>query len=226
MSFELEAVKKLLPKNQRNMITQEFLDTIENSMSNSLIADQFKENFITYLNVLSTGKYKIEDYINAVKFVSFKLLNYSNLDAYTATFPERYQRLKNEGQEQIDSFASAYAKGKLVIQIYQQTLVPSYVLNAPLHQEALNKLAVMINDPNVKGLIRVKACEAILNNTKPPESIKHEFSFGVDQQDTISDLRAITEELASTYRLALENGKTDLQSIANAKIITLDCEEI
>ena len=226
MSFELEAVKKLLPKNQRNMITQEFLDTIENSMSNSLIADQFKENFITYLNVLSTGKYKIEDYINAVKFVSFKLLNYSNLDAYTATFPERYQRLRNEGQEQIDSFASAYAKGKLVIQIYQQTLVPSYVLNAPLHQEALNKLAVMINDPNVKGLIRVKACEAILNNTKPPESIKHEFSFGVDQQDTISDLRAITEELASTYRLALENGKTDLQSIANAKIITLDCEEI
>ena len=226
MSFELEAVKKLLPKNQRNMITQEFLDTIENSMSNSLIADQFKENFITYLNVLSTGKYKIEDYINAVKFVSFKLLNYSNLDAYTATFPERYQRLKNEGQEQIDSFASAYAKGKLVIQIYQQTLVPSYVLNAPLHQEALNKLAVMINDPNVKGLIRVKACEAILNNTKPPESIKHEFSFGVDQQDTISDLRAITEELASTYRLALESGKTDLQSIANAKIITLDCEEI
>ena len=226
MSFELEAVKKLLPKNQRNMITQEFLDTIENSMSNSLIADQFKENFITYLNVLSTGKYKIEDYINAVKFVSFKLLNYSNLDAYTATFPERYQRLKNEGQEQIDSFASAYAKGKLVIQIYQQTLVPSYVLNAPLHQEALNKLALMINDPNVKGLIRVKACEAILNNTKPPESIKHEFSFGVDQQDTISDLRAITEELASTYRFALEKGKTNLQSVASAKLISVECEEV
>ena len=89
--FELEAVRKLVPKNQRGMITQEFLDKIENSVKNPIIADQFKENFITYLNVLTTGKYKMDDYINAVKFVSFKLLNYSNLDAYVATFPERYQ---------------------------------------------------------------------------------------------------------------------------------------
>ena len=46
----LEAVKKLVPKNQRTMITQEFLDKIEASVQDSLIAEQFKENFITYLN--------------------------------------------------------------------------------------------------------------------------------------------------------------------------------
>lgn len=226
MSFELEAVRKLVPKQQRSMITQEFLDKIENSVKNPIIADQFKENFITYLNVLTTGKYKMDDYINAVKFVSFKLLNYSNLDAYVATFPERYQRLKDEGQEQIESFASMYTKNKLVMRIYEQTIVPTHVLNAPLHQEALSTLAGMIKDPSVRGLTKVKACEAILHYTKAPEVIENKFTFGVEQQETISDLRAITEELASTYKLALESGKTSLKEVANSKIIDAEFEEV
>ena len=166
--LELEAVRKLVPKQQRSMITQEFLDKIEGSVQSSVIAEQFKENFITYLNILTTGRYKMDDYINAVKFVSFKLLNYSNLDAYAATFPERYQRLVDEGQVQIESFASMYAKNKLVMRIYEQTIVPTHVLNAPLHQEALSTLAGMISDPSVRGLTKVKACEAILHYTKAP----------------------------------------------------------
>ena len=104
----LEAVKKLVPKNQRTMITQEFLDKIEASVQDSLIAEQFKENFITYLNVLSKGKYKMEDYISAIKYVSYKLLGYTNIDAYAATFPERYNRLKKEGQQKIDAFVAMY----------------------------------------------------------------------------------------------------------------------
>ena len=132
----IETVKKLVPKSQRGLITQDFLDKIEASVQNSLIAEEFKNNFITYLNVLSTGKYKMEDYVSAVKYISFKLLGYSNVDAYAATFPDRYERLKREGQEQIEAFASMYNKNKLVMQIYEQTIVPTYVLNAPLHQEA------------------------------------------------------------------------------------------
>ena len=177
----VEAVKKLVPKAQRTLITQDYLDRIEASVTDPMIADAFKENFISYLNVLSQGKYKMEDYINAVKYVSYKLLNYSNIDAYAATFPDRYQRLVDNGQEQIDAYCSMYNKNKLVMQIYEQTMVPSHILNAPLHQQALNKLATMAFTGEVRGMALVKTLETILNYTKPPEVIKNEFTFGMEQ---------------------------------------------
>lgn len=215
----IETVKKLVPKSQRGLITQDFLDKIEASVQNSLIAEEFKNNFITYLNVLSTGKYKMEDYISAVKYVSFKLLGYSNIDAYAATFPDRYERLKREGQEQIEAFASMYNKNKLVMQIYEQTIVPTYVLNAPLHQEALNELAKMIKDPSVRGMTKVKACEAILQHTKQPEIVKGELTIGIEQQDTISELRDVVEQLAEVNRLSIARNVKSIKEVAEAKII-------
>ena len=69
--LELEVVKKLLPKSHRTLITQEFLDKVEKSVNDSAIAEGFKDNFITYLNVLHSGRYKMEDYIAAIKYISF-----------------------------------------------------------------------------------------------------------------------------------------------------------
>ena len=224
--LQLEAVKKLVPKAQRTMITQDYLDRIEASVTDSDVAEQFKENFITYLNVLSKGKYKMDDYISAVKYISYKLLGYSNIKAYAATFPDRYQRLKDEGQQQIEAFVSMYARGKLVNQIFEQTLVPTYVLNAPLHQEALNELAMMIKDPDVRGMTKVKACEAILQHTKQPEVVKGELTIGIEQSDTINDLRDIVENLADTHRVLLEKKGMTLKEIAEGSIIDAAYSEV
>ena len=224
--LQLEAVKKLVPKAQRTMITQDFLDKIVASVTNSEVAEQFKENFVTYLNVLSKGKYKMDDYISAVKYVSYKLLGYSNIKAYAATFPDRYQRLKDEGQQQIEAFVSMYARGKLVNQIFEQTMVPTYVLNAPLHQEALNELAMMIKDPDVRGMTKVKACEAILQHTKQPEVVKGELTIGIEQSDTINDLREIVETLADTHKVLLEKKGMTLKEIAEGNIIDAEYKEI
>ena len=224
--LQLEAVKKLVPKAQRTMITQDYLDRIEASVTDSDVAEQFKENFITYLNVLSKGKYKMDDYISAVKYISYKLLGYSNIKAYAATFPDRYQRLKDEGQQQIEAFVSMYARGKLVNQIFEQTLVPTYVLNAPLHQEALNELAMMIKDPDVRGMTKVKACEAILQHTKQPEVVKGELTIGIEQSDTINDLREVVENLANTHKVLLERKGMSLKQIAETNIIDADYTEV
>jgi hypothetical protein len=222
--LELEAVKKLLPKTQRNMITQEFLDRIEASVNNPDIAEHFKDNFITYLNVLSTGKYKMEDYISAVKYVSLKLLGYTNIKAYATVFPDRYARLKREGQ-QVDAFVAAYNKTKLVMKIYEQTIVPTYVLNAPLHQEILDTLAKMIRDDSVKGMAKVKACEAILNYTKAPEVVKGELTIGIEQNDTITDLREVVESLSNMQKTMLEKGSSSLKKIAESNIIDVSVDD-
>lgn len=224
--IELEAVKKQLPKSHRTLITQEFLDKIEASIADSEIADQFKENFISYISVLSKGKYKMEDYIAAVKYVSYKLLGYTNKKAYAATFPDRYQKLIDSNQINPDAYVTAYNRNKLVMLIYEQTMVPTYVLNAPLHQEALNELANIIRDPDTRGMTKVKACEAILAYTKPPEIVKGEITIGIDQQDTISDLREVTEQLAVVHRKLLERNAKSLKDIAEADIIEVSCKEI
>ena len=221
----LESVRKLVPKNQRTLITQEFIDKLEAGVNDSEVTKQFKKNIVTYLNVLSKGKYKMEDYINAVKYVSFKLLGYSNINAYIATFPERYERLKAEGQTQIEAFVSMYNKNKLVMQIYEQTIVPSYVLNAPMHQQALNTLAAMIIDDDVRRMTKVKACEAILQYTKQPDIVKGELTIGIEQSDTINDLREITENLADTYRMMLEKKGMKLKDVAEANIIDITPED-
>lgn len=224
--IELEAVKKQLPKSHRTLITQEFLDKIEASIADSEIADQFKENFISYISVLSKGKYKMEDYIAAVKYVSYKLLGYTNKKAYAATFPDRYQKLIDSNQINPDAYVTAYNRNKLVMLIYEQTMVPTYVLNAPLHQEALNELANIIRDPDTRGMTKVKACEAILAYTKPPEVVKGEITIGIDQQDTISDLREVTEQLAIVHKKLLERNAKSLKDIAEADIIEVSCKEI
>ena len=225
--MEIEAVKRLVPKNQRGMITPEFCEKVEKCVNDPVLAEQIKSNFISYLNVLSTGKFSMDEYLNAVKYVSFKLLNYTNRDAYAATFPDRWERMIKEGVEEkrMDAYVAMYNKSKLVMAIYEQTIVPTYVLNAPLHQEALNVLAKMIKDPSVRGMAKVKACEAILTHTKQPEIVKGELTIGLQENETIAELREVTEQLANTFRASIGKGKT-LQDVAEAQIIDVKVEEI
>ena len=225
--MEIEAVKRLVPKNQRGMITPEFCEKVEKCVNDPVLAEQIKSNFISYLNVLSTGKFSMDEYLNAVKYVSFKLLNYTNRDAYAATFPDRWERMIKEGVEEkrMDAYVAMYNKSKLVMAIYEQTIVPTYVLNAPLHQEALNVLAKMIKDPSVRGMAKVKACEAILTHTKQPEIVKGELTIGLQENETIAELREVTEQLANTFRASIGKGKT-LQDVAEAQIIDVKVEEV
>ena len=118
-----------------------------------------------------------------------------------------------------------YNKNQLVVQIYEQTIVPTHILNAPLHQEALNTLADMIRDDSVRGMTKVKACEAILQHTKQPEIIKGELTIGIEQSDTINDLREVTENLAETYKRMLETKGMSLKEVAEANIIDITPEE-
>lgn len=222
--LELAVVKKLLPKSHATMLTQDFLDRIEASVNDTNIAEQFKENFISYTHVLKGGKYSMDDYTNAVKYVTFKILGYTNKDAYISTFPERYARLQRNGQV-VDPYAQAYNNNKLVNQIYEQTMVPTYILNAPLHQEALSELAKMIRDPGVRGMTKVKACEAILNYTKPPEIAKAEITIGMEQQETISELREVTEGLAAVLQQSIKDGSQSLKDVAHRKIIDVTPKE-
>ena len=77
----------------------------------------------------------------------------------------------------------------------------------------------------VTGHGQVKACEAILQHTKQPEVVKGQLTIGIEQSDTINDLREITENLADTYRGMLENKGIRLKDVAEANIIDITPSE-
>ena len=123
----LEDLQKHLPKNSRRVVTQTTADNI-NSLTEedgSEFSNMFKENFISYTKVLGMGEYKITDYMNAVRYVSYKLMGHNNIDSYMKTFPERYDGLMIQYQDmgddvwirdkKISSYASMYNQNKLVM---------------------------------------------------------------------------------------------------------------
>src|SRR5690606_8245933 len=138
-----DAVKQSVPAQFRGNVTQELVDNLNAISLDPIMADSIRENFISYSAVLKEGRFKLDEYLNAVAYVSYKIMGNTNQDAYAKTFPARYQSLVARGasSKDISSYVAMYNKGKLVNMILEQTLVPSWVLNQDLHQKAINRLA-------------------------------------------------------------------------------------
>lgn len=207
--IEIGTVRALLPKGTRTMVSEELVEKLNRLDNDPLLIGSLKENFLTYIGVMKSGKYKLEDYLYAVKFVSHKLLGCNDIDAYAKTFPERYQRLVDVGVDRdgMGAYVSAYRKNKLVVQIMEQTLVPSHVLNSPLYQEALNvQYDLMMNAKS--EMVRMKAAESVLEHTKQPETSKLDIRVGLDNdsKDRQDKLYAQLAEVARNQQEMLRNG--------------------
>jgi len=176
---------------------------------------------------MADGKFKVSQYIDAVKYVSHKLMGSTNIEAYTKTFPNKYSRFVAQGvlPKDIASYITAYNKTKLVNLIYEQTLIPSYVLNQDLYQKALNVQAeLMVNSGSDK--VRCDAANSLLTHLKMPETQKVELAIGVKEDSSIAALRASTLELARQQRLMVESGAMNAQQVGHSRLTIVDAEEV
>lgn len=216
-----ELFVKALPKQCKNNITDELVDSINNVLFDDVVKEAFKDNLLSYTSVMMSGKFKINSYVDAVKFVSFKLLGSSNEVSYLKAFPQRYQRLLDLGKttKDISSYVAAYNRSILVQRILEQTLTPNHVLNADLYQQALNKQAELMMNPDVSYKVQCGAANSLLVHLKPPETTKIQLDIGVKEDDVISDLRRTTMELVKQQRLAIESGAMVAHDIAHSKIV-------
>jgi hypothetical protein len=214
-----EQFERALPKQHRSKLTEEVLKDINNIMGDEVIRESFRDNLLGYTNVISDGRYKIQDYINAVKYVSYKLLGSSNIEAYAKTFPDRYQRLIDEGasNKDISAYSTAYNKNQLVNKIYEQTLVPTHVLNADIYQKAINVQAHLMLNANSEK-VRTDAANSLLNHLKKPET-KLELDISYKEDKSIQELRDATMALARQQRELIESGTLNAKEVAHSKII-------
>ena len=98
-------------KRFRRHITDDVVAII-NSEPDSELRRVFRDNALTYSSVLSTGKHSLAAYINAVKFVSLKLMGDKASTAYSKVFPDRFQNLINNTYDILLPFIlMLYSKG-------------------------------------------------------------------------------------------------------------------
>lgn len=226
--YTLEEVKSIVPKNKKNLITDDIVDLLNNELKDQDSIEEFKENFITYIKVLNgDSKYKIKDYIKAIKFITLRMLNHTILDSWKYTFPDRYDRLIKSGktEEEIRPYSSVYSKNDLVVQLLKQTIIPTYILNAPLHQEAINISMNIARNSNVNAMARVQAARTVLEYTKQPEVQSIQLDVGLKDIDEIAELNKTNRLLAELQLKNLEKGNLSLKEIAESKIIDLEPTE-
>ena len=223
----LDQFQLALPDKVKKSINQELIDQINNTLSDPEMFESYRDNLISYTKVMADGKFKVTQYIDAVRYVSFELMGCTNIEAYTKTFPDKYQRFIQQGVQAKDiaSYVTAYNKSKLVNLIFEQTLIPSHVLNQDLYQRALNVQAdLMMNAKSEK--VRCDAANSLLTQLKAPEVKKVELDIAVKEDSAIANLRATTLELARQQRLMLESGAMNAQEVAHGKLIIEGTAEV
>ena len=224
----IDQFKAALPPQIKKSINQDIIDSINNSLHDPEALAIYKENLVSFTSVLREGKFKLSSYLSAVRYVSFKLMGSSNQDAYIKTFPDKYQRFLREGvaPKDIASYITAYNKSKLVNLIFEQALVPTHILNAPLFQKALNVQAQLMMDDNVSPKVRCDAANSLLTHLKPPETKKIELDIGLKEDSTIQILRESTLELVEQQKKLLAAGATALDIAQSSLIIESTLEEV
>lgn len=226
-ALTVEQFKQVLPEKVKRSVNQELIDQINTTLSDPDMYEAYRDNLLSYTSVMADGRFKMSNYIEAVKYVSHKLMGATNIDAYIKTFPDKHNRFVASGvtPKDIASYVTAYNKSKLVNLIFEQTLIPSYVLNQDLYQRALNVQAdLMISSKSDK--VRCDAANSLLTHLKMPETQKVELAIGVSEDSSIAALRASTLALSRQQRLMVESGSMNAQEVAHSRLTVIDAEDL
>lgn len=215
-----DQLKRALPKTMRVHNVVGLLDSVNDAIrADDNMADSLRDNVIGFSSVLKEGIYKASDYINAVKFVSYKLLGKTTVEAYAAALPNRYQRLIDSftSPKDIGSYAGAYRRGVLVNKILEQTLVPTHILNASIYQKAINTQAMLMMGADSEK-VRCDAANSLLVNLKAPVVAKVELAINHREDKSIEDLRETIIELSQIQKAKIISG-IPVKDIAHSKLV-------
>lgn len=215
-----EQFKKALPATVKRTINQDVIDKVNKVLADPDMYETYRENLVGYASILQDGKFKITNYIDAVKYMSHKLRNLTNQEAFSLTFPEKIKdwTARQVEPKDIASYISAYNKSKLVTKLYEQSLTPSWILNQDKYQLAINTQAnLMLTAKSEK--VRSDAANSLLTHLKMPETHKVELDIGLKPDSTIEALRQSTMELVAQQKRALQSGAMNAEQVAHSKVV-------
>lgn len=227
MSISKELVIKAVPPNLKNAVSDDLVDRLNAITSDQILAEEVRNNFISYASVLREGKFKLEDYLNAVTYVSHRLNGDTQHDAYFKTFPSRYQNLMALGKtpKEISNYVAMFNKGKLVQKIQEQTLTPAWVMNQDMFQAALNTNYQIMMDDDVSPKVRVEAANSLLTHLQKPKEVTPAVNIDLRESSGLSELKKALGQLATQQQQLIEQGGST-RDVAAQRIIDVSAQEI
>ena len=227
MSISKELVIKAVPPNLKNAVSDDLVDRLNAITSDQILAEEVRNNFISYSSVLREGKFKLEDYLNAVTYVSHRLNGDTQHDAYFKTFPSRYQNLMALGKtpKEISNYVAMFNKGKLVQKIQEQTLTPAWVMNQDMFQAALNTNYQIMMDDDVSPKVRVEAANSLLTHLQKPKEVTPAVNIDLRESSGLSELKKALGQLATQQQQLIEQGGST-RDVAAQRIIDVSAQEV
>lgn len=201
-------IREMLPRGYRSYISEGIEEEISKIGENREVIEGIFRDNIELMRDYCGGD--VKQYLSGVKYCAYRLLGISRCESWCRVFPEREARCRGKGgseeeiRKRIKNNADAYNGTKLISEIMGRSLVPSWIINAPYYQEGIEKLVEIIRDDSVRnGMVKVKACEALIAATKRPEVVEQRVEIkGGDGigEGMLDELRKVTEELADKIR--------------------------
>jgi len=214
-----EEFDKALPRHLVGTLARSTLERLNDINEDPIIANEIRDNFVSYSVVMSEGKYSVKGYMEAVAYVSYKMMGYTNRQAYEMVFPSRVEKLRQRGVEEknIAAHVTSYNKGKMVNAILERTLVPTWVLNQDIHQKAINRLAhLMIHAHSEK--VQSDSASALIGHLKPPQPKEVNLNIGAREDQGLLDLREALLSLAQKQKDLIGKG-VDTRDITEQKLV-------
>jgi hypothetical protein len=223
----LDQLRSVMPKRQKSNITQRFVDDLNGVTSDPEVRDQFRQNLLGYTDVLQDANFTLPGYVQAIKYVSYRLLGYPNNECWIKTFPDRYQKLLDKGVEAqyIHSVVGAYNKGQMVQKILGQSMIPTYILNQDVYQQAINvQTQLMLSAKSEK--VRTDAANSLLSHLRQPDETKISLDVQVKEDDSVKELRIATLELVAQQKLMISSGAMNAKEVAEGVLIAGDFKRL
>ena len=209
-----------LPPQMRKGLNQATLETIANVIADPDAMERFKENFITYTTALTGQKYSLQQYIDAVMYVSYKKMGYKNNEAFRRTFPKKMDRYyrENKTEAHINALVSSYNKTLIVTKIMEQSMIPVHILNQDAFQAAVNAQLRILNTSK-NDLAVVKAADSLMNHLKPPTETKVQIDVGIQETPMQQEFKQESARLAQLQRELILSGKYTAKQIAEMPVV-------
>ncbi len=220
MDINKQMLVEVMPKTMKSRVDDDVIAKIEAMCDDEGMAETIRENMISYTSVLSDGKFKMEAYLTAVKYATYKLIGDTNHTAFARTFPVKMATWKAEArpQKEIARYTTAYNQSKLVTLIMAQARMPVAILNADVYQQTINAMAEIALDMAVSPRDRVAAGNTLLTNLKP-DVAKIELDVSIKTDSIIQGLRDVTMAYAAKQLTSIQDGVYNAGEIAHQSLV-------
>lgn len=217
--MSVEEFKASLPAQMKKNVNTDLIDKVNLIMTEDGEREAFRDNIIGMSYVLKEGRFKLDSYVNAVRFIGFTMMGKTNQESYELTFRDKVAKWDAEGKsaKDISSAVAIYNKSKLVNLVREAAMIPAHIYNADIYQEAVNEQAYLMKHAKSEK-VRSDAANSLMSQLKPPTQSKVELDIAVKEDSAIAALRATTAQYVREAQLNIKNGDVSALDIAEQKL--------